>query len=104
MADWLTRIKAKIKADGRSYRSISKAAGLGDNFVSEMILEGKEKEPGVLKLLALCAELGTSATYILTGVELGPDDEEMLGLLAGMAEPEKTTFLNLARQLRAARQ
>lgn len=97
---WLIRFKAALKADGRTPRALSLDCGLGPNYVSEMLTKGKE--PGVDKLLRLCAELKVSATYILTGSEVSPQSEEMLGLLADMKSEHLTTLLDLARQLKAA--
>jgi transcriptional regulator with XRE-family HTH domain len=98
-SEWLTRFKEALAADGRSPRALSLDAGLGPNYVSEMLHKGKE--PGVDKLLRLCAEMKVSATYILTGSEVSPQSEEMLGLLADMRPEHLTTLLDLARQLKA---
>lgn len=100
--DWLGRIRAAIEADGRSLRAISVAAGLGPNYVSEMI--GKKKVPAVDKLLRLCRELKVSATFILTGADISGDSEEMLSLLGKLSVEEQATVQSLVRQLAAARQ
>ncbi|MDB5531557.1 MAG: hypothetical protein JWR51_4660 [Devosia sp.] len=99
-SDWLTRFKEALAADGRSPRALSLDASLGPNYVSEMLNRGKE--PGVDKLLRLCVELKVSATYILTGSEVSPQSEEMLGLLSDMKTEHLTTLLDLARQLKTA--
>ena len=99
---WLKRIDEAIKADGRKPRTISKAAGFGPNYVGEMFTKGKV--PGIDRLLALCAELNVSATYVLTGSDVSPESEEVLSILASLPADQQKTFLQLARQLREAGQ
>jgi transcriptional regulator with XRE-family HTH domain len=101
MEGWLERLELAVKNDGRAPRTISKAAGLGPNYVGELFNKGKV--PSVEKLLKLCAELHVSATYILTGSEVSPESEEMLSILGALGAEQQSTLLTLARQLKAAR-
>lgn len=98
---WLTRLTEAVRSDGRTPRAISLAAGLGPNYLSELLTKGKV--PGIDKLLRLCAELNVSATWVLTGAEVTTDGEEMLSLLAELSADQQSTLLDLARQLKAAR-
>ena len=94
---WQDRLKEAVAADGRSMRAISDAADLGHNFLSELF--NKRKEPGIDKLRRLCDELHVSVTYIVTGVDIGPEDEGFLALLAGLDEADRSTLTDLARKL-----
>lgn len=99
---WQERLEDAVRKDGRKPRSISIAAGLGPNYLSEVFTKGKV--PSVDNLLKLCAELHVSATFVLTGSEVSPESEEMLSLLAGLDVEAQSTLLNLARQLSKAAQ
>jgi transcriptional regulator with XRE-family HTH domain len=102
MEGWLERLNKAVLADGRAPRTISRAAGLGPNYLGELFNKGKV--PSVDKLLKLCAELDVSATYILTGSAVSPESEEMLSILGALDGEQQATLLSLARQLRKASQ
>jgi phage repressor protein C with HTH and peptisase S24 domain len=57
--DWFTRLKEEIAADGRSYKVISLAAGLGQNYVQQMV--AKDQPPKIPTLEKLLAVLGPDA-------------------------------------------
>lgn len=73
------RLEAAIKENGRSYRSVSLAAGRGPGYVSSILNEGKE--PTVIHLAQVCSEIGVSLSQILYGVQISPEAEEILKLL-----------------------
>lgn len=97
---WQRRLEEAAKRDGRSYRAISKAAGLGANYLSEVLSNGKV--PGIDKLQKLCAELNVSAAFLLTGNDLSREDEEMLGVLGSLTPEQRATFRALVRQLKVS--
>lgn len=99
---WLDRLQEAIRKDGRRPRTISQAAGLGPNYLGEMVNKGKI--PGIDKLMKLCKELNVSATFILTGSAVSPESEEMLAILGSLEADEQETLLRLARQLLKASQ
>lgn len=99
---WLSRIGGAIERDGRSKRAISMAAGLGVNFVSDL-LKG-EKTPGIDSLRRLCVELKVSLPWVLTGVDMTPDAQEMLAILSQLSPEHQVMILDLARGLKAASQ
>ena len=79
-AGWFQRLIKAIEEDGRSYREISMAAKCGQNYVQQMIHNGKE--PGADRLARLLDALGgPSALYVLTGITASRDDLEMLRLI-----------------------
>ena len=82
---WLTRLKALIEADGRSLRQVSIDAGLGPNFVQQMLKDGKD--PTIEKLQAVLLALGQDKLlFVMTGVDLSPSDIEFLRLLKAAPE------------------
>ena len=99
---WLDRFREAVEADGRSARAISLAAGLGPNYVSEMLT--KDKEPGIDKLLRLCKEVDVSATYILTGAPVSAESEEFLEAVSDLPADRRSTVMSLVRQLKADEQ
>jgi transcriptional regulator with XRE-family HTH domain len=95
---WLERLRAAIKADGRSMRAVSQSAGLGANYLSEVLNKGKE--PGVEKLAKVCEALNVSLTYIITGVQLDRESEEYLLTLSELPASERQSLIDLSRALR----
>jgi phage repressor protein C with HTH and peptisase S24 domain len=57
--DWFTRLKEEITADGRSNKVLSLAAGLGQNYVQQMI--AKDQPPKIPTLEKLLVVLGADA-------------------------------------------
>lgn len=85
---WAERLRAEIERDGRSLRLISQTAGLGPNYVQQMLKD--EKEPGADKLARLLDVLGgESALYILTGVRASSDDLAFLRAVERMTPETK---------------
>ena len=97
--DWRNRLLAAIETDPRTPRAISLAANLGPNFLSQMIERGTS--PSTQALVSLCETLGVSLTYIFTGAEMTPDQEELLRLSAKMPDRQKDLLIEMARQLQA---
>lgn len=87
-SDWFNRLIEAIEADGRAKREISLAARCGENYVQQMIKDGKE--PGADRLARLLDALGgPSALYILTGVRASDADLEMLRIINRLPVPAK---------------
>lgn len=98
-SEWFTRLVVAIEDDRRSYNEISREAGLGRNFVQQMVKYGKmptgPKLEAILKVLG-----GEKALYILTGLEVRPGDMEILRLIQ---QSPPSVRENVAGLLRAAR-
>ncbi len=92
---WRERLIEVIEADPRSLRAISLEAGLGPNYVTQMINENKG--PTAAALVKLAETLHVSVTFIFTGAEMTQADEDLLKLAAKMDEVEKTHLLGLLR-------
>ncbi|NBW22994.1 MAG: XRE family transcriptional regulator [Caulobacteraceae bacterium] len=73
----IQRLAEVIAADPRSKRQISMAAGLGQNYVQQ-ILSG-ERDPTITRVAAVLNVLGSaSILYVISGVKIGPEEEEFL--------------------------
>ncbi|HEX9595743.1 MAG TPA: helix-turn-helix transcriptional regulator [Anaerolineales bacterium] len=94
---WRERLVQAIESDGRTPRAISLAANLGPNFISQMLERGTS--PSTQALVSLCGVLGVSLTYIFTGAEMSPEDEDLLRLAAVLPEKQKDLLIEMARQL-----
>lgn len=68
-SDWRERLFAAIAADPRKDRAIGIAAKLGPNFISQLRGTDKSppKEPGLDKVLRLCAELQIDPASLFAG-------------------------------------
>ncbi len=97
MVNWRTRLLEAVDNDGRSDRAISKAAGLGPNFVNE--LRRGQKSPSVDNVIALIRQLGLSETYVFSGFELSGEDEELMRVFLALSPSNREALLVLARQL-----
>lgn len=86
---WFERFVELIEADGRGMKAISLAAKCGENYVQQMVKNGKR--PTVDKFMAILEVLGSaSAVYVLTGFKLsGADLEIMRHLSSASAERRK---------------
>lgn len=81
--EWRDRLSEMIKADGRSLRAISLAAGFGENYVQQMLKD--KKQPTFPKLAQVLSVLGSGATlYVTTGLKITPEAEQFLRLAVGL--------------------
>lgn len=91
---WKERLLLAVKRDGRSARKISRAAGLGPNFVSQ--LRRADKEPSMENVLKLAAELKVSLAYVFMGRDdISAEDEQILDILRHKTLEERKAFLTV---------
>lgn len=95
MSDWKTRLAAGIKANGKSQREVSLAAGMGPGYVHSLIKENKD--PTVDHLLRVCEAAGVSLYYVLYGVQVGRDTEEIIQLLEASSKAKREGMLQVLR-------
>ena len=98
-ASWRERLAAAIAESGMSKRAVSLAANAGPGYIHSILAEGKD--PTVEKLMAVCVAIKVSPTFILYGVDVNPEDAE---LLAAMKEDPATrdAVLSLLRHRKAS--
>lgn len=94
---WKTRLTAAInhnlQVNNRSANELSIIAGLGRNYLADYFNTGRE--PKLPAFLKLCRAMGVSPIYILLGVELDPQAEELLSVWRLMTPEEREALLRL---------
>lgn len=74
--DWKERLKLAIENSGKSLREISLASGHGPGYLHSVFTEGKD--PKITTLMKVCDAANVSLIYVLHGMEVAPEDEELL--------------------------
>ncbi len=87
MADsqWRIRLKEALEKSGKSKRAVSLASGNGPGYMHSVLNEGKD--PTVENLMGICDAIGVSTVYILHGIDVRPEETELLEKLR--ANPER---------------
>lgn len=97
---WFERLVAVIEADGRDMKALSREAGCGQNYVQQMIKNGKQ--PTVGRFVSLLAVLGRPASlHVILGADLSAEDEELIRLVSGLPDERKRKALAFFRELQA---
>jgi len=92
--DWRVRLTQKIEESGKSMRAISLACGRGESYLHSILKGGKN--PGAETLAEVCAETGTSMSYVLYGIERSAE-EEFLKLFLRASPDVRAAILTLLR-------
>lgn len=82
---WRERLRVALKTSGMSDRKVSLAAGFGAGYVHSIMVEGKD--PTIEKLMAICEQIEVSVPYVLYGVDVTPEDLDLLTIMK--QSPEK---------------
>lgn len=96
MQNWRKRLIEAIEKDERSYRALSLDAGLGPNYVNQL-LAPNSRGPTASALIKLLNALKVSPTYIITGSPLSPEMEELLDLAARMSPDSREKLIDFLR-------
>lgn len=91
---WRERLIAAIEADDRSYRAISLDAGLGPNYVGQLVQNNGAEVESVLKL---CAALNLSVSYVFTGVTMNTLEEDTLIRFSALSADQQQAIFQLVR-------
>ena len=95
---WINRLVERIESDGRSYNEISAQAGLGRNFIQQMIKY--KKEPGADKLSRILNVLGDDASfYVILGVSISKEDIQFLQLFSSLPRQTRNAALDMFRTI-----
>jgi hypothetical protein len=92
---WKTRLADGIKANGKSKREVSLAAGMGPGYVHSILAEGKD--PTVDNLLRVCEAAGISLYYVLYGVKMDPETEAIVRQLQSSSPAKRRGLLDFLR-------
>lgn len=96
--EWRERLKTAIEDSGKSARALSLASGNGEGYVHSVL---KGKDPTIERLMAVCDAIPVSATYVLYGVDVTPEDAELLRTMKESPEA-RAAVLTLLRAHRPA--
>jgi lambda repressor-like predicted transcriptional regulator len=95
---WFERLEAAIKADGRSLNQLSEAAGLGRNFVQQMLKV--KKQPGTDNVAKLLNVLGPSASFhVILGYDVEETDLELLEVISTIPRSARPSIVEMFRNL-----
>ncbi len=72
------------------------AAGKGPGYVHSLLSEGKS--PTIENLMELCKQIGTSPSYILYGVDVQPEDAEIIAAMRDDPETRDAVLALLRRK------
>lgn len=96
--NYFTRLIDEIQSDGRSLRGLSMEAGLGENFISQMIKSGTQ--PAAHNLLAILNTLGgNSMAYVLLNIRISHEHIQMLQDFESLSPAAQQNFRNLLHDL-----
>lgn len=73
---WRIRLADAIEGSGKSRRAISLESGNGPGYVHSILSEGKD--PSIDNLLAVCDAVPVSAAKVLLGINMAPEDVQIL--------------------------
>jgi len=89
---WFDRLLNAVERDGRDKKAISQAAGLGENYVQQMVKD--RKKPKIDSLVKLLAALGRADTlYIVTGTEFTDEDRRLLSVASQLDDEGKRALI-----------
>lgn len=92
--EWYKRFLMLIENDQRNMRELSLAAGCGQNYIQQMIKEGKR--PSIDRFIAILNALEPLATlYIFTGLNISTEDLKFLQILMRADENKRKAILTL---------
>lgn len=98
--DWRTRLTEAIERDGRSDRAICAAIGRSGSYLNGILKGGKE--PGIESMLQLAKTLNISLSWLMFGVELDGDAEQLLKLFTSLSAKRRKSFLQMAEAVVSA--
>ena len=93
--DWRVRLAQKIEESGKSMRAISIAIGRGEGYVFTIMKD--RKNPSAETLAKVCAEVGTSISYVLRGFDISAEGEKFLKLFSQASPDMRAAILTLLR-------
>ena len=99
--DWRVRLAQKIEESGKSMRAISLACGRTAGYVFSIMKE--KKNPRAEALAEICAEAGTSVSYVLRGFDISAEGEEFLKLFSQASPDMRAAILTLLRAITGAK-
>jgi lambda repressor-like predicted transcriptional regulator len=90
---WRNRLRAALDDTGKSMRSVSLEAGCGPGYLHDILVVGKE--PKLDSVLRIADALNIGLGQLLYGLDIGPQEEELLRLYAQLPERQRRAVLDL---------
>jgi transcriptional regulator with XRE-family HTH domain len=94
MGSWRERLTQALANSGRSMRSVSIAAKCSPNYLHSILAEGQE--PAIDRLLRIADVMNVSLSWLLYGLEIGRQEEELLRRYALLSDRQRQAILDLA--------
>jgi transcriptional regulator with XRE-family HTH domain len=89
---WFDRLLDAVRRDGRDMKAISLSAGLGENYVQQMLKD--RKKPKINTLVRLLKALGRADTlYIITGAGFSDVDRQLLEVAGALDDEGKRALI-----------
>lgn len=89
---WFDRLLDAVRRDGRDMKAISLSAGLGENYVQQMVKD--RKKPKINTLVRLLKALGRADTlYIITGTQFSEADRQLLEVASALDDDGKQALI-----------
>lgn len=98
---WRDRLRAAVKASGKSPRAISLEAGRAHGYVHSLVKPGADLDPTITSLNSVCQVIGVSLAEILYGTALTTEGEELISLLANADPTVVAGVLQILRERKA---
>ena len=96
---WQDRLASELEAKEKSMREVSLAAGKGAGYVHSLLTDGKN--PRVENLLKVCEAANISLYYVLYGVKVDRELEEIIRLLQASSKAKREGLLQILRDPQA---
>lgn len=99
---WFNRLAEAIEADPRSMRRLSMEAGVGENFVSQMIKD--RKEPGIEKVMSILDKLGAAAAlYVILDLRIEDGDDQFLEMVLKADSGQRRQILGILEAIQVGK-
>jgi transcriptional regulator with XRE-family HTH domain len=100
MTDWRARLRGCLAQSGKTRSQVCSEAGLNPAYLTQ-ILEQKGATPRIDNLQKLAKVLNTTVTFLVDGVDMGPESIECLSLYTEMTDDRRKAVLLVMRDLAA---
>lgn len=97
---WKSRLWEKIEEDERVDRRLSLEAGLGPNYLSQLRKSGNS--PTIDSALKLCETLNISFLWVLTGLDIDADGQELLEIASRLHPRRRRSLIDALRPEQAS--
>ena len=100
ISDWRSRLRGCLVASGKTRSQVCAEAGLNPAYLTQ-ILEQKGATPRIDNLQKLATVLQTTVTYLVHGVDMGPEATECLSLYTAMTRERREAIMCVMRDMAA---